>query len=67
MPIGSRLAQVLKSGPRTIAEIAEELGAKVNSVVQAASRNQAITKVTGGDGVTRLALVERKLAAGLSS
>ena len=62
MPIASRIAGVLRNGPLSFAEIATELGAKVDSVIKAVSRSAAFTKVSSKDGVQRIALMERRSA-----
>jgi hypothetical protein len=63
LPLSTRMAHLLKRKPLTFAEIAEELSAKVDSVVKAANRGRAFTRITGQDGITRIALVERHAAA----
>lgn len=55
-----RMRHALKSKPKSYAELADELGAKVNSVEKAAKRSNAFTKVSSGDGVYRLALVSTR-------
>ena len=62
LPLAARIAAALKRGPRSFAELAEELDAKVDSVIKAAGRSKAFTKVSSADGVSRLALVERHVA-----
>jgi hypothetical protein len=62
LPLAARMTAVLKRGPRSFAELAEELDAKVDSVIKAANRSKAFTRVSSPDGVSRLALVERHVA-----
>jgi hypothetical protein len=62
LPLWQRMAHLLKTGPMTIAQIAEELDAKSDSVTKAANRGKAFTKVPSGDGITRIALVTRQVA-----
>jgi hypothetical protein len=62
MPLNTRMTHLLQRGPMTFAQIAEELGAKVDSVIKAANRSAAFTKVQSADGVQRIALVERRTA-----
>lgn len=56
----ARMRHLLGRGPRTYAEIAEELDAKVDTVIKAAGRGTAFTKVLGRDGITKIALVEKQ-------
>ncbi len=60
LPLAVRIAHELKHGPLTFAQLAEELGAKVDSVVKAVQRGKGFTKVSGADGVARIALVDRR-------
>jgi hypothetical protein len=62
LPLSVRMTDALKRGPMTFAALAEELGAKTDSVIKAANRNKTFTKVSGTDGITRIALVERRVA-----
>ena len=61
LPIWQRMRHALKSGPMTIAALAEQLQVKVDSVDKSARRLQgkAFTRVAGDDGVYRIALIER--------
>ena len=55
--------RLLNRRPLTYAEIAEELDAKLDSVIKAVNRgSKAFTKVLGHDGVTRIALLEQRAA-----
>lgn len=71
LPLWQRIAHLLKAGggmPRTLAEIAESLDAKVDTVKKAVSPSRArggqsmFTSVPGSDGITRIALVDRRTA-----
>lgn len=71
LPLWQRVAHLLKNGdgqPRTIAEIAEALNAKPDTVKKATSPGRAragksmFTQVPGSDGVVRIALVEQRTA-----
>jgi hypothetical protein len=63
LPLAARMRHLLKRGPMTYTQIADELSAKVDTVVKAANRSRTFTKVSGQDGVTRIALVEAKHVA----
>ena len=57
------VASELRAGPQTYAQLAEDLDAKVDSIIKATTRKtKTFTKVAGDDGVTRLALVERRVS-----
>lgn len=63
LPLWQRVMHLLKAHPPlTLAEIAEELDAKTDTVLKAVQRSKAFTKVAGHDGVTRIALIERRSA-----
>jgi hypothetical protein len=63
LPLQLRMAEALKRGPMTLALLAEELGAKVDSIDKAARRGQKLfTKVQSQDGITRIALVSKRIA-----
>lgn len=65
LPLWQRIAHLLRTGPRAIPEIAEELEAKQESVKKAVSPRRGksmFTQVPGTDGVVRIALVERRTA-----
>lgn len=68
LPIWQRIAHLIKAGggvPRAIQEIADELDAKVDTVKKAVSlrrKGSMFAHVPGSDGVTRIALVERRTA-----
>jgi hypothetical protein len=63
IPLPTRIIHLIKRGPLTYAQIAEELDAKLDSVIKAVNRGKAFTKVSGQDGVLRIALLERQHAA----
>jgi len=64
LPLATRMIHALRSGAKTYAALATELDAKVDSVIQAARRSSAFTKITNTpDGIHRLALVERRREA----
>lgn len=60
LPLAARIAHLVQQGPRSFAQIAEELGAKTDSVIKAVTRNRSFTRINGADGITRIALVERR-------
>lgn len=60
LPLATRMMHLLKTRPLTFVQIAEELDAKVDSVMKAAARSSAFTKVLSQDGITRIALVARQ-------
>jgi len=71
LPLWQRIAHLIRAGggrPRTIAELADELGAKPDSVKKAVAPSRArggrsmFTAVTGIDGTSRIALVEKLTA-----
>ena len=63
LKIWERIREQLKSGPRTIATLAEELGAKVDTVEKVVKRKSKIfTRIPGSDGVQRIALLEGRAA-----
>lgn len=65
LPLGMRMRQLLSSGPLTLAKIATELEAKVDSIEKAVRRDRGrfFTKVSSSDGVYRIALVDRRSVA----
>jgi hypothetical protein len=64
LPLSTRMIHLLKGGPLTLAAISEELDAKLDSVIKAANRGErSFTRITGQDGIMRIALVERHVAA----
>jgi hypothetical protein len=64
LPIPARIRHLLRTGPRTIAEIARELDAKPDSVQKAIQRGRGFTRLTNNpDGVHRIALLEERRSA----
>lgn len=60
LPLWQRMKRTLTSGPRTLASLADELGAKVDTLDRTARRkSEVFTKITR-DGIAHLALVERR-------
>lgn len=63
LPLWQRIQGEVRRGPKTIAEIAESLGVKADSVEKAVKRKTLLfTRVSGHDGIRRVALVEGRLA-----
>ena len=63
LPLWQRMKSAVATRPMTLAMLAEELGAKVDSVDKAVQRKATVfTKVDGKDGVARIALLERRTA-----
>jgi hypothetical protein len=63
LPLRVRMMPLLKRGPLTIVQLADELGAKQDAIVKVLQRSQAFTKLTNcPDGVHRIALVERRVS-----
>jgi hypothetical protein len=62
LPLAVRIQHVLKAvrRPLTYAELADDLGAKVDTIIKTTGRSPEFTKVLGADGVTRIALVSRR-------
>jgi hypothetical protein len=61
LPVWQRMRAALNQGPRTLAALAEDLGEKVDTVDRTVRRkSQLFTKVSSTDGITRIALVERR-------
>lgn len=60
LPLWQRIRATLrKEGPLTLAALADELDAKVDSIEKAVKRqDQTFTRVTGPDGVFRVALLD---------
>jgi hypothetical protein len=58
-----RLRHALSSGPKTLATLAEELSANVESLDREVRRKKHVfARIPGADGVTRIALLERRSA-----
>jgi hypothetical protein len=62
LPIKDRMVGLLKRGPLTLAEIAQQLNEKVDSVIKASKRSDRFVRVSGADGIDRIALAERHIA-----
>ena len=61
LPLWQRMRQAVKHRPQTIAELATELDAKPDSVDRMVRRHKHLfTRVPGGDGIHRIALVEKR-------
>lgn len=65
LPVSARIGHVLKAGPQTVAIIAEELGAKPDTIEKTLKRHEgkAFLRLTGPDGVYRWGLLDRRNAA----
>ena len=61
MPLWQRMERTL-SQPKTYAELADTLGAKVESLEKVVTRDKGrrFTRVSGGDGIARIALVSSR-------
>jgi hypothetical protein len=63
LPLNVRIEHALKPGPMTLVALADELGAKADSIDKAVRRGAGtFTKVLGQDGIHRIALVSRRTA-----
>ena len=65
LPVPVRIAAALKRGPTTIARLADDLGAKVDTVEKALRRGEGrrfLRLLDQPDGITRWALAERRSA-----
>jgi hypothetical protein len=63
MPTWQRVRDALKSGPRTLASLADELDAKIDTIEKAVKRKSTVfVRVPTEDGIQRIALVERRVA-----
>jgi hypothetical protein len=62
LPLWQRMKDALASGPQTLASLAHDLGAPVDSIDKTVRRKSLLfTKVTNSDDhITRIALVERR-------
>jgi hypothetical protein len=62
LPLWRRIRDTVKRQPLTLVAIADELGAKTDSVERIIRRHKAVfTRVPNADGVPRIALVESRL------
>jgi hypothetical protein len=67
LPLWQRMKGQLSPGPMTLEALAEEIGAKPDSVKKVVDRSQhrkdpMFTRVVGADGQTRISLVARRFA-----
>jgi hypothetical protein len=63
LPLRARICHALRRGPLTLVSLSEQLEAKVESVDKAVRRHTKLfTRVSGEDGIHRIALVERRSA-----
>lgn len=63
LPLWQRIKHAVRHQPQTLAALAGELGANIESLDRTVRRKRELfTRVTGDDGVTRIALVERQVA-----
>jgi hypothetical protein len=61
LPLWDRIRQALRRSPQTLAVLAEELNAKPDSLDRIVRRHKNLfKKITGSDGIHRIALVERQ-------
>jgi hypothetical protein len=64
LPLHMRIRSLLRSGPRTIAELASELDAKLNTVSKAVDRSRGFIKLANNpDGIQRIGLLEERRTA----
>jgi hypothetical protein len=63
LPLWQRVKHAVSHGPKTLISLAEELGANVETLDRTVRRkNGLFTRVDGQDGITRIALVESRVA-----
>lgn len=61
LPLWQRIKSAVTHGPQTLAALAEDLDAKVDTVKKAVQRHpHMFMRITGKDGVQRIALQERR-------
>jgi hypothetical protein len=61
LPLWQRLITAVKHQPQTLAALSEDLGAKVETIDRTVRRKRELfTRITGPDGVHRIALIERR-------
>jgi len=64
LPLWLRMKHAVSRGPQTLATLADELGAKVETIDRTVRRkNGMFTRVPGTDGIARIALVETRQTA----
>lgn len=62
LKLWERIRESLKSGPRTYADLSQELRAKVDSIEKAVKRKDKVfTRLSGPDGIARIALLEGRV------
>jgi hypothetical protein len=63
LPLWQRMKHALSRGPQTLATLAEDLGANVETLDRTVRRKTGLfTRVPGNDGITRIGLLERRVA-----
>ena len=63
LPLWQRMKHALSRGPQTLAKLADELGANVDTLDRTVRRKSAVfTRVANSDGITRIALLESRAA-----
>jgi hypothetical protein len=63
LPLWQRMKSALSHGPLTLVRLADELGANVDTLDRTARRKSGLfTKVSGEDGIARIALVSSRSA-----
>lgn len=63
LPLRARIRHAVTAGPQTLVSLAQQLEASVETLERTVRRNKSLfTRVTGDDGVHRIALVERRPA-----
>ena len=61
LPLWQRIKSAVTQAPQTLASLSENLDAKVDTVKKAVQRHPHLfTRITGSDGIHRIALVERR-------
>ena len=62
LPLWQRIRAIIRTGPQTLATIASELNHdRVDSIDRIVRKHKNLfTKVSGSDGITRVALIERR-------
>jgi hypothetical protein len=63
LPLWQRMQHRLRSGPMTLARLADELDANVDTLDRTVRRKSGVfTRVPGSDGISRIALLARQIA-----
>lgn len=64
LPLWQRMKAAVAHTPQTFASLAEQLGANIETLERTVRRKTGLfTRVSGADGITRIALVERREAS----